>query len=190
MPFAVFAESSQQVLDKAVAKVQNSKGVNSTFRIDASDATVTGSFKSSGAKFKLETPQATTWYDGTNMWTANQSSRQITLVRPTQGEVNEVNPFAYLSGYKGRFVTGFSKRKDENRYLVLLNPRDKKDEIKAIEVAVNKKTYLPERFIIRDRNDRVVTVYINNLNLNASNPASAFVCPVAEMKGFELVDLR
>lgn len=187
---AFAAETPAQVLDKAVAKLRNAKSVNCSFRVVSNGNDVNGSFKSTGGKFNLATPGSTTWFDGTSMWTANNSTKEITLVNPSESEIRETNPFAYLDGYKSQYKLFFSRRKDDGRYLVLLNPRSSKSEIKAIEVAVNKKTYLPERFIIRDRNDHVSTVYIRSLSLTGSNTASTFVCPVSTMSDFELVDLR
>lgn len=182
--------SASRILDKAVAKLSKASSVNCKFRISADNQNLNGSFKSTGRKFHLDTPVSTTWYDGKNMWTSNPKTKEITLVNPNSQEINEVNPFAYLSSYKHRFITGMSKRRDNDRYLVLLNPRDRKDQIKAIEVAVNKKTFLPERFIIRDRNDKVTTVYVNALSLSTKNADSQFVCPVNSMSDYEFVDLR
>lgn len=184
------AETPAQVLDKAVSKMRKAKSVNCSFRLEGNGNNVKGTFRSSGGKFNLATPVSTTWFDGKNMWTANNSTKEITLVNPSASEIKETNPFAYLDGYKAQYVLFFSKRKDAGRYLVLLNPRSSESEVKAIEVAVNRKTYLPERFIIRDRNDKVTTLYVESLTLTAGNPSSTFVCPVGSMKDFELVDLR
>lgn len=187
---ASFAQNAAEVLDKAVANITKASSVNCSFKIESADGKLNGTFKSSGKKFKLETPVSTTWYDGKDMWTSNPRSKQITLVKPDSQEINEVNPFAYLNSYKGKYKVFFSKHKDNNRYLVLLNPKNTKDEIKAVEIAINKKTYLPERFIIRDRYDKVTTLYVNSLTLTSANPPATFVCPVESMKDYEVVDLR
>jgi len=144
----------------------------------------------SGNKFKLKTQGGTTWYDGHNMWTANHTSKEITIVEPTQQEVRESNPFSYLESYKSEYNVFFSRRKESTRHLVLLNPKNKGSEIKAVEIAINKKTYLPERFIIRDRNDRVTTVEVTSLKLMGKQTVSTFTCPVNNMKDYEVVDLR
>lgn len=184
------AETSSQVLDKAISKLTKASSVNCSFKIVSSEGTINGTFKSSGKKFKLETPYGTTWFDGTQMWTSNKKSKQITLVNPTSSEINEVNPFAYMDTYKNKYVTGYSRRTQDDCYLVVLNPKSSKDEIKAVEIAINKKTYLPQRFIIRDKNDKRITINITSLSTTVSNPASSFICPVNTMKDYELVDLR
>lgn len=188
--FPGFAQNASSVLDKAVEKLKGASSVNCKFKIESAGQNINGTFKSSGQKFVLETPVSKTWYDGKSMWTSNSKSKEITLVNPSQSEVNEVNPFAYMNAYKSKYIVGFSKRKDKDRYLVVLNPRNKKDDIKAVEVALNKKTMLPERFIIRDRKDNITTIYVNALSLKTTNPSSLFQCPVASLRDYELVDLR
>lgn len=187
----VSAQNAAQVLDKAVTKVRKASSVNCGFRIESKgSAALSGTFESSAGKFRLKTPAGTTWYDGRDMWTSNPRTKEITVVKPSDAEVSEVNPFAYLDSWKSKYVVGFSRRKDAARHLVVINPKDRNSDIKAVEIAVNKKTYLPERFIIRDRNDNVSTVYINTLTLTAKNAASLFECPVGSMSDYEVVDLR
>lgn len=184
------ADSPETVLSKSIGILKKAKAIECNFRLSGNGTNVSGSLLTSGSKFKLASSAGTTWFDGSNMWTSNDSSREITLVTPTAEEVSESNPFAYLNSYTSKFKAFFSKRQDVNRYLVLLNPKKNNTEIKAIEVAINKKTYLPERFIIRDSNDRVTTIEIKSVNLKASAKSGDFVCPVSSMNGYELVDLR
>lgn len=192
LPISVSAaESASQVLDKAISNITKAKGIKASFKINGGGmSNVSGNFEGNRQKFKISVPNSITWFDGKNMWTANQSSKQITLVNPTSAEISEANPFSYLNSYKGKYKIGFSKRKEDGKYLILLNPINAKDPIKAVEIAVNAKTYLPERFIIRDRKDNRTTIYVNSLNLNYAINDGNFVCPVGKMKDYELVDLR
>lgn len=184
------AESASIVLNKAVTKLTKAKNVNCSFGISGTNGKISGKFRSSGGKFKLETSAGTTWYDGKNMWTSNPRSKEITLVNPTSQEVNEVNPFAYLSSYKGKYLTGFSKNKEKDAYVILLNPRSSKENFKAVEVTISKKNYMPIKFRVRDRNDQITTIHINSVSLTESNPSGTFTCPVTTMADYELVDLR
>ncbi len=187
---AFCAETAGQVLNKAVTKLKNSASIECAFSVSGNRQRVSGSLLNSGSKFKLQTQVGTTWFDGHNMWTANNSSKEITLVVPTQQELRESNPFSYFDSYKSAYNVYFSRRKDNKRHLVLLNPKNKGSEIKAVEIAINKNSYLPERFIIRDRNDRVTTIEVTSLKLKAKQPASTFTCPVDRMKDYEVIDLR
>lgn len=184
------AESAAQVLDKAVARTGVNSTVDCKFQVKSDTGSVSGALKMTGRKFKLETPHATSWFDGKNMWTANPSTKEITIVNPTSQEVRESNPMEYIHGYKADYRVYFSKRKDPARYLILLNPKAKKSEIKAIEIALNKSSLLPERIIIRDKNDKRTTVTISSMSIKSQVKDANYVCPVDKMSDFEVVDLR
>lgn len=184
------SETAQSVFEKAVGKISGTSGLNTSFKINSPEGNISGSLKISGKKFRLDTSYGSTWYDGKNMWTSNKSSHQITLVNPTVSEITEVNPFAYIDSSKGKYKIAFSRRTESGRYLLLLNPKNSKENYKAVEIAVNKKTYLPERFIIRDKNDKITTVNINSLTLNGKYKDKEFICPVESMSDYEFVDLR
>ena len=191
LPFQwVLAETAQSVLAKVSDNLLKSSRVECNFTVKSDESQIKGTFMASGQMFKLSTPVGTTWFDGKNMWTSNKQSKQITLFEPTSEEVAEVNPFAYIGSYKGKYKIFFSKRKENNKYLILLNPINSKENIKAVEVMVDKKTLLPERFIIRDKNDRLTTIHVNSLVLGKKFNKTDFVCPQTSMKDYELVDLR
>lgn len=187
---AYAAESAASILDRAVAKIKNAGGVECSFKLQGSSAASCGTLSMAGNKFRLSTSKFNTWFDGKNMWTANDDTREITLVNPTSQEIRESNPLEYLKDYKSQYNVYFSKRKDNARHLILLNPKTKGGNIIAVEIAVNKKTLLPERLIIRDRNDVRTTVNISGMTLGSKRNSSWFVCPVKSMGGYELIDLR
>lgn len=190
LPFIASAQSAASILDKAAAGVSKSGKISCEFTVKSRSGAVKGSFSSEGEKFRLHSPQATTWYDGKNMWTANNSTKEITLVNPSSDEVRQTNPFSYLRNYKKEYNVFYSKRKDNRRYLLLLNPRSANSEIKAVEIALNKKTLMPERFIIRDKQENVTTVTITSLSLKSNPGPEGYTCPVKAMSDYELVDLR
>lgn len=190
LAFVGQAQTPAQVLDKAIFKINSANGIGCDFRISSSSASASGNLTMSGKNFKITTPKFTSWYDGRNMWTANSDTKEITLVIPTQQELRESNPLEYMRGYKSQFNVYFSKRKDTSRYLVLLNPKNKNNDISAVEIGINKKSMLPEYLVIRDKNDQRTTVDISAMKLGLKLKKDFFICPVQSMKDYEVVDLR
>lgn len=184
------ADSAARILDKTVAKLKATGASECNFQLQSASGAASGTIAVSGKKFKLSTPQFITWFDGYNMWTANSGTKEITLVNPTPRELREANPLEYMNGYKSSYNVYFSKRKDSNCHLILLNPKSKNSDVTAVEIAVNKKTFLPERMIIRDKNDNRTTINIYGMKLGVNKNADVFVCPVKSMKNYDLVDLR
>lgn len=184
------AESAVSVLNNALAKVKGAHCISCNFKLKADGHTLPGTLKSDGRCFVIETPQGTSWFDGSTMWTSNPATREITIVTPTASEIAEANPMSYMSANTADFKIGFSSRKDTSNWLVLLNPKKKNNQIKAVEIGINKKTGWPTHVVVRDSSDKRVTLTITSISPSKNLPASSFKCPVGNYKGYELVDLR
>lgn len=190
--FTAYAVTPQEVMQQTVSKIKGAKGITGNFRAAGDRGAVAGSFKFDGKRTYIESNQfGKQWFDGKTLWTLNPKTREVTVSTPESADIADINPLMYLNGYDGSFRLFFSKRKEAGKYLVLLNPRNTKNtDIKAIEVAVDSKTMLPERFIIRMDDDTRSTVYITNLNLNGKLPQATFTFPAAKYKDYEIVDIR
>lgn len=185
-----YPNHAMQILDKAASKVEGNGALSCSFTLHGTTRQASGLYKSSGSKFALDVSGMRTWYDGKNMWTLNPSTKEVTLFVPTAEELAEVNPLSYLHSYSRGYRVLFSKRKDNARHLILLNPVKANSPVKAVEIAVNKKTLLPERITIRNRNDIVTTVEIKSLKLGVNVQKDSFTYSPAAFPGYELVDLR
>ena len=172
--FTSYAITPQEVMQQMVGKIKGAKGITGNFRVSGDQGSAAGSFKFDGTRTYIESGQfGKQWFDGKTLWTLNPNT-----------------PLIYLNGYNSTYRLFFSKRKEAGKYLVLLNPKNKNADIKAIEVAIDTKTLLPERFIVRTNEDIRSTVYITNLNLNGKLPQSTFTFPAAKYKDYEIVDIR
>lgn len=185
------AVTPAEVLTKAKAKINSSKGISGNFKIQGANASESGTFRFDGHRSYMHIPNVTTnWYDGTTMWTLNPRSKEVTVVTPSMEEVRDANPLMYLNDVESNYQLFFSKRKEAGKYLVLLNPKRKGSGIKAIEVSINAKTFMPERFIIRDAKDQRTRITLSGLTYNKTLSTSDFTYPANQYSGYEIVDLR
>lgn len=182
-----------EVMHKAVKKIGNSNGITGTYTISGSGNQIntTGNFKFNNRKSFIDMAGGgKVWYDGKDMWTLNPKTKEITVTSPDDDEIGEINPLTYILNYTDNYYLFFSKRKESGKYLVLLNPKDKNSDIKAIEIGVNSNTYIPEHVIIRDKKDNRITVGLSNLNYNVKIKDSDFKFPIRDFKEYEVIDLR
>lgn len=188
----VRAVTPQEVLAETTAKIFKASGIECHYKATGDSGSSSGLYRVSGNKFYMEaTGLGNEWYDGRTLWNLNPATKEVTVSTPTAQEVAEANPLSYLNGYASKYKIFFSrKRKDKARYLVLLNPKSAKSGFMAIEVAINKKTMLPERMIIRDKQDQVTTIQFTGLTLNKKFADSAFTFPASQYPGYETIDLR
>lgn len=184
------AQTATEVLGKAAAKINAAKGISCRFAVTGDAGGVSGNLLASGKRFSITSPSASVWYDGKTMWTLNLSSKEVTVTSPTSAEVAETNPLTYIHGYQSDYRVTFSKRKDSSHYLVLLNPKKKNTGVKAVEIDINKKSYMPSKIIVRFDDDRRAYISISSLNYNAKVSSGSFTFPVSRYKGYEIVDLR
>lgn len=185
-----FGITPEEVMRKTVSKLESASGISAVVSVKGGMGDASAMVLMDGNRSFMESPQVgKQWFDGVNMWTLNPKTKEVTVSRPDPSELLDANPLLYLKEYEGRYRLYFSKRKESGRYLVLLNPRGKSD-VKAIEVAVNNKTFLPERIILRSQDDVRSTVLISKLDLNRKFKAGEFNFPSNKYKDYEIVDLR
>lgn len=180
-----------EVMKNVVAKVGNGKPIAVTFSASAANEEISGTLKTAGNKFSVETPASSVWFDGKNMWTANHSSKETTVSVPDSQEIASTNPMAYLNSYASGYRLFFSKRKaPEGKWLVLLNPKKEGTGVKAVEVMVDQKTYSPDRIIVRSDDDSVMRINISKISQGLKVSPTTFTYPADRFAGYELVDLR
>lgn len=186
-----YAITPQEVMQKAVAKIKGASGISGKFNAKGENGSVSGAFRFDGKRSYIETPNiGKSWFDGKDMWTVNDNNKEITISRPEASELKDANPLLYVTGYSDDYRLFFSKRKEKGRYLVLLNPRHAGSDVKAIEIAIDDRTFMPERLIIRSSNDARSTVNFSNLTYTRKFMNSDFTFPAARYSGYETVDLR
>lgn len=189
LSFGVSAQTPQQVLSQTVAKIEGASGISGSFRITG-NGSAAGTFRTDGDRFCVDVPGAgTTWYDGTATWTVNPRTREVTVADPE--EEGNANPLSYLHNASARYNVFFSKvTRQPGKYNVLLNPKKKGGDFKAIQVTIDKKTMLPEKLVIRNSADQRSTITLSGLNLTRRYGESEFQFPKSKYKDYEVIDLR
>ncbi len=184
------AQNPYDILKKAATTIEAAKGMDCTFALKANGETINGRLVSKGDKFRLSTPVSTTWFDGKQMWTLNASTKETTVTIPDASEILEVNPMAYLRNFSKDYFSAFSKKQVTGKHVVLLNPRKKGGQVKAIEIQIDKNSYLPSSFIVRSSDNSRAYLTVTGLKLNSPVAESQFTYPASQYKDYELIDLR
>lgn len=98
----VVAVAQQQSLDKMIAQLESSKGLQITFEISDPEAPepIKGEYKGLGKAFHYTTPQMKAWYDGKNLWVYLQQSEEVNLSVPMKEDLAMINPLLALDNVK------------------------------------------------------------------------------------------
>lgn len=186
---AVMAQTPAQMLDKCVSAINASGGVTANYSISSSQGTSTGTISMQGNKFRVVSPDAKCWYDGTTQWSWSPLTGEVNITTPTAEDLQMTNPIAAVRHFKANFNMKKAKAQTSKTYAIKLTPK-KKDSIKTLWLYFDETTSLlrTARFEMSDK-----SVYIIKITgyKHKSLPASTFKFDKSQVPaGTEVVDLR
>lgn len=184
------AETADQILKKASAAINNANGLSASFNIDYGTQRLTGTLKTSGKMFVLQTSSSSTWYDGKNMWTFNAKNNETTLLNPTAQEVAEANPLLLVNSYSMQFVASFAKNQTKGNKTILLTPKSKSIGYKSVMVTIPDGSNYPSMLVVVPSSGQTVKISISNVRTSQKFSNSTFVYPKSKYPKAEIVDLR
>lgn len=182
--------SAEQILAKAVALCSNNKGLSSRFKISNSGYTGNGDLKAVGSKFSIIMPDVEIWFNGTDMYTYNKSSKETTVVTPTPEELSESNPLNYITSARKNYNVKFSTVKKNGKYVLELTPKLKNENIKRVTLTLNKGNFVPEKIVVEPLKGQPIAADILDFKTGISLPQSLFEYPQKKYPKVEIVDLR
>lgn len=181
--------TAPQVLSKTVNLISGSKGVEAKFKIYNSGYSGTGVITSTGGKFHVTLPDAETWYNGSDLYTLNKRTNEVTIVSPTKEELAESNPLNYVTGAASNYNVVFSTLKKAGKHVLELTPK-KRGEIKRVTLTVSGKNYSPEKIVVEPTSGQPITADILSFNTAFSPGTGEYVFNKAKYPKVEVVDLR
>lgn len=184
------AETADQILKKASAAINNANGLSASFNIDYGTQRLTGSLKTSGKMFVLQTSSSSTWFDGKNMWTFNAKNNETTLINPTAQEVAEANPLLLVNSYSAQFTASFAKNQTKGCKTILLTPKSKSIGYKSVLVTIPDGSNYPSKLVVVPTSGQTVKISISNVRTSQKFSNSTFVYQKSKYPKAEIVDLR
>ncbi len=185
--FADNAADAKKVLDKAVATINASQGIQANFLLSGERmGRTTGTIKLKDNKFTAETDAAIVWFNGTTQWTYIKRNDEVNISTPTADQQIQMNPLTFMNLYKSGYK--LSMKTTGNSYEVRLVAEDTKNPIQEVYVVLDTNTYIPSQVRMR-RKAAWITVNISNFTtINAAD--SSFSFNPSDFPDAEIIDLR
>ena len=191
---------AKEVLDKASVILDQAGGLSVTFTININDEinkdkhSFEGSMLMKGSKFFYDTPDQSVYYDGKTQWVYNKLFDEVSIIDPKPQDIQALNPVStfeiYKTGcdykYKGE-KTDAQKRKVHE---ISLFPKDKKEDIKQIDLQINASDYMPVFFKVAYKNGLEYRIYISKYRTNLNLQDNQFVFDTKKYPNAEVNDLR
>jgi len=198
--FAQKDAKAKDLLDKSSAMLNQSAGISVAFTMNINDdvqkikQSFEGRMLVKAAKFFLETPDQTVWFDGKTQWVYAPSVEEVTVLTPQPQDIRILNPIAVFELYKtncdykynGEKIDG-QKRSVQDISLFL---RDKKEDVKQVDIQLSAGDGMPVFFRIVYKNKSEYKIYVTTYQTNVTLSDSQFVFDKKKYPQAEVNDLR
>ena len=191
--FSVWGQSNltpRQVLDRSVKAISENKGMELIFNVTTSGYTGKGEILTLGKKFKVKLPDVNIWYNGKDLYTYSGDTGETTVVIPTEEELAESNPLAYITGAEKNYNVSFSTVKKQGSYVLELIPAAKNANLKRVTLTVGKNNFIPERIVVEPKSGDPIRADILSYKKVSNVSSSEFEYPKSKYPKAEIVDLR
>lgn len=195
----VSAQNAREILDKAADIYNKSGGIKASFVLDAKEpnSKVTHSYDGiaylKGNKFRIEIPDAITWFDGKTQWVYMKDTEEVNITTPDESELQGISPAYLFNIYKKGFklvYKGEIRDGGKSRHVIELTPEKKNSGIQTMWVQVDKDTGMLSSIKIADSSGLENFLRITKFNSGVDLPDSAFSFNKADYPDVEIVDLR
>lgn len=193
------AQDAVSLLDKAGAAYEKANGIKAAFTMRTrSEApqiaeSFEGTIQMKGDKFVWQTPDMTTWFDGTTQWTYVPRNEEVNVSTPTREELQFTNPALLLRSYKKGFNAVYKGEctapNGKSAYEIELTPKKKGDIRKAV-LQIEKFSSFPAAITVETKNGTSSTIQIDRLETGVNQPDGFFVFKEADFPDAEIIDLR
>ncbi|MDR0893460.1 MAG: hypothetical protein LBN24_12780 [Mediterranea sp.] len=190
---------AKQILDHTAEAFRKAGGVTADFRVEVltngtTEGEDTGTIQLRGEKFQLTTSSTITWFDGRTQWSYVTQNDEVNISTPTPGELQQLNPYAFLYMYR----EGFSYRLGADKNIhgkaateVILTATNPKQEWERITLCVDRQTYQPLLITLRQRGQATESrITITGYQTRQRFGDKLFTFDRKEYPQAEIIDLR
>lgn len=193
------AQDARTILDKASETYNKAGAVIASFTLDSKDPK-TGSIHSydgkaymKGDKFKIEIPDAITWFDGTTQWVYVKDTEEVNITSPTGEELQAISPSVLFNIYKKGFklsYKGEKKAAGKVLYEVELTPEKKGGDFTKIIIQIDKVSNIFYKVRLIDKAGLENELTIKNYQTDKNLPDNTFQFDKKDYPRVDIIDLR
>lgn len=180
--------TAADILAKAQKEIKSSAALRGSFTLSFDGRRTAGEILLEGNRFRISTPEMTTWFDGKTQWSLSNAANEMNISEPTPQELEQINPFAIVESlrkdFKGRRIdSGAGTEKIE------LTPTGKSNYSKVV-LTLSSSTYLPQEIVVTTSDGSVTTIGLQHLEKIKSPAATEFRFDRKQYPLADIIDLR
>lgn len=193
------AQNARSILDKASSAYEKAGGVIATFTLDSKDTkaketySYDGTAHMKGDKFKIEIPDAITWFDGSTQWVYVKDTEEVNISAPTGEELQSISPSVLFNIYKKGFNLSYKgQKKEAGKTLseIELTPQKKTGDFAKIIVLIDKANNTFYKVTLIDKKGLENTLTIKKYQVGNNLSDETFKFNKNNYPNAEIIDLR
>jgi outer membrane lipoprotein-sorting protein len=198
--FAQKDAKAKELLDKTSSIFKNAGNMSALFTFNVKDGSeqiaqsFEGQISTKGDKFYIDTPDQDIYFDGKTQWVYNKSYDEVNISEPDKQTAQALNPISFFEIYKKncdyQYIGEKTDTKMQKVQEISIFPKNKKEDIKRIDIQLNTHDFMPVSFRIFYKNDVENNIYIHQFQTQQSFPDSRFAFDVKSHPEAEIIDLR
>lgn len=195
--FSAFGQSAKSVLDETSNLLQNCGDIEACFQASQFNGTqevgsTQGIIYISGKKFKIQTTELTSWFDGSTLWNLLAGSDEVNISTPTSTELQRLNPYSFVNLYKSGYNLSLSEvdYAGKSCHSVTLKAQSKSAEVQTLLLTIDKSSKFPLSIRLKDNKGDWFRVRVSNVYTNKYFKESTFQFNEKDYPGIEVIDLR
>ena len=189
---------ARKVLDATAAQVTGQGGVKARFKADSftdgnRQGSVSGTMCLQGEKFRMDTPEMVTWYNGETQWSYVKANEEVNVSVPTPEERQAMNPYAFVHLYKEGYGLALKETvlRGKPCYEVTLADQSGQKALRTIILDIDRRTSVPMCVRMQRREDGQWTrIAIHQFRSGQAFDAADFEFSPADYPQAEVIDLR
>ena len=190
---------AKKVLDALSAKFKTYKTVEANFTYKAENAdgkqvsTKKGTVFMKGTKYKVNFVGQDIFSDGTNVWTYDKSSNEVTITKLDDASKTVTPQKLFTNFYDKDFLYKLNGEKKEGKKVlqeIEMTPNDKTKTFHKVYLLIDKATKNIYSTKVLEKGGNRYTYTVTKLKANGNVPDSKFVFNEKDHPGVEVVDLR
>lgn len=197
----IFAQNNPQAtLDRAAKLVTENNGISIRFHIkNIEEKKQTENYSQSGQiwirgnQFKINTQDATIWFNGSSLWTLLKGTNEVNISTPDEEELAEISPISIINTYKSGFkITskGSSREQGEPLTTIELTPTNKQSHLTRYLIKINTQSNQIKNIVISAQNGNNTYISLQKYQPIPQTSTNIFTFNPKEYPHIEIIDLR
>ncbi len=191
--------NARTILDKASAAYTKAGSLTANFTVDSKEIKTKSTYSLDGVaymkgdKFKIDIPDATTWFDGKTQWVYVKDTEEVNISEPTAEELQGISPSSVFNIYKKGFDLTYKGEKHLTGKTFLeveLTPQSKSSGYTKIVVLIDKVTNIFYQITLSDKSGYENVLTIKKMQTGTNLPDKTFTFNKQEYPQAEVIDLR